>query len=221
VCAVLVNVVYFLQPHPAFITNVMAPLPVIVICGEAGSGKSTLSNALVDSHGFILVDGDLVHHSPPWNNMAIMHDLCAQFIQEESFMQSTIDTIVSEIEKSLLALVDTPSAVTGVVMPFVMYTQKSRRYFAHRLCGMTELVSQVKFVWLALDSLIHRDRNEERVEKWAAVGITMRPQDVVNLTKSLCASESIDDCLVLDNSTKGQIEANVAAVLQLLREEGS
>jgi hypothetical protein len=86
---------------------------------------------------------------------------------------------------------------------------------------MTELVSQVKFVWLALDSLIHRDRNEERVEKWAAVGITMRPQDVVNLTKSLCASESVDDCLVLDNSTKGQIEANVAAVLQLLREEGS
>jgi hypothetical protein len=53
------------------------------------------------------------------------------------------------------------------------------------------------------------------------VGITMRPQDVVNLTKSLCASESVDDCLVLDNSTKGQIEANVAAVLQLLREEGS
>lgn len=207
-----------------------SPLPVVVICGEAGSGKSTLSDKLVGEHNFLLVDGDLVHNSPPWNNFAIMHDLCCQFIRDEMFMQATVNTIVNEVENTLKTLGTSASSLSdgyenqpspnspipiALVVPFVMYTQQSRVYMAQRLMAMSGLVSSVKFVWLKLDEQIHAQRNEDRVEKWASIGIKMHPNDVVNLTKSLTKQESLDDCLVIENSVRSDIEHTLHAIVEL------
>lgn len=191
------------------------PLPVIVICGEAGSGKTTLSNELVDHHGFVLVDGDLVHNSPPWSDFSSMHVLCQKFIEEESFMRATVDTIVDEVEKTLVKALSLSTPPSAVVLPFVMYTQASRVFLSQRLLQKPELISAVTFVWLRVDEVVHQQRNEDRVEKWAAVGITQHPNDIVNMTKRLTENESLEDCVVIDNSRQDQIDQTVHRIVQL------
>lgn len=191
-------------------------LPVIVICGEAGSGKSTVSDELVEKHDFILVDGDMIHKSPPWNNFGIMHDLCCKFIQENAFMESTIDTIVQEVEKTMNKVHAESAHPAGVVLPFVMYTQQSRTYMAQKLKSLSPLTLTVKFVWLEVDQSIHEQRNAERVEKWAAVGITMHPNDVVDMTKALTKDESLDDCLVINNSKRSDFASTIQTILDHL-----